>query len=137
VNSNSYRGDVEDDIVYPSALPFVLVHAACLAVIWSGVTWQAVAMGLVLYWLRIFAIGAGYHRYFSHRSYQPVEYSSFFWRFSLKRALKRASCGGRPSTVITTCIRIRRTTCIHPGTKVSFTATWDGSLPTTMRRLTF
>jgi stearoyl-CoA desaturase (delta-9 desaturase) len=69
VNSNSYRGDVEDDIVYPSALPFVLVHAACLAVIWSGVTWQAVAMGLVLYWLRIFAIGAGYHRYFSHRSY--------------------------------------------------------------------
>jgi stearoyl-CoA desaturase (Delta-9 desaturase) len=58
-----------DDIIYPSALPFVLVHLACVAAIWTGVTWQAVAIGVALYWLRIFAIGAGYHRYFSHRAY--------------------------------------------------------------------
>ncbi len=58
-----------DDIMYPSAIPFVLVHLACFAVFWSGVTWQAVALGIGLYWLRIFAIGAGYHRYFSHRAY--------------------------------------------------------------------
>jgi len=32
-------------------------------------TWQSVAICAVLYWLRIFAIGAGYHRYFSHRAY--------------------------------------------------------------------
>ena len=58
-----------DDIIYPSAIPFVLVHLACFAAIWTGVTWQAVAIGVTLYWLRIFAIGAGYHRYFSHRAY--------------------------------------------------------------------
>ena len=58
-----------DDIIYPSAIPFVLVHLACFAAIWSGITWQAVVIGVVLYWLRIFAIGAGYHRYFSHRAY--------------------------------------------------------------------
>jgi stearoyl-CoA desaturase (delta-9 desaturase) len=58
-----------DDIIYPSAIPFVMVHLACLAAIWTGVTWQAVAIGVTLYWLRIFAIGAGYHRYFSHRAY--------------------------------------------------------------------
>jgi stearoyl-CoA desaturase (Delta-9 desaturase) len=58
-----------DDIVYPSALPFVLVHLACIAAVWTGVTWTAVAICVVLYWLRIFAIGAGYHRYFSHRAY--------------------------------------------------------------------
>ena len=28
------------------------------------------ALGVGLYWLRIFAIGAGYHRYFSHRAYE-------------------------------------------------------------------
>ena len=28
----------DDDIVYPSAIPFVLVHLACFAVIWTGVT---------------------------------------------------------------------------------------------------
>jgi stearoyl-CoA desaturase (delta-9 desaturase) len=62
------RGD-PDDIVYPSAWSFVLVHLACLAAIWTGITWQAIALCAALYWLRIFAIGAGYHRYFSHRSY--------------------------------------------------------------------
>ena len=58
-----------DDIMYPSAIPFVLVHVACLAAIWTGITWTAFAICIILYWLRIFAIGAGYHRYFSHRAY--------------------------------------------------------------------
>jgi stearoyl-CoA desaturase (delta-9 desaturase) len=61
--------EAHDDIVYPSALPFVLVHLACVAAVWSGITWESVAICVALYWLRIFAIGAGYHRYFSHRSY--------------------------------------------------------------------
>ena len=58
-----------DDIIYPSAIPFVLIHLSALAAIWTGITWQAVAICVTLYWLRIFAIGAGYHRYFSHRAY--------------------------------------------------------------------
>ncbi len=61
--------DGYDDIIYPSAIPFVLVHLACIGVVWTGVTWQALAMCAILYWLRIFAIGAGYHRYFAHRAY--------------------------------------------------------------------
>jgi stearoyl-CoA desaturase (Delta-9 desaturase) len=62
-------GGRHDDIIYPSAIPFVLVHLACLAAIWTGVTWQSLAICVGLYWLRIFAVGAGYHRYFSHRAY--------------------------------------------------------------------
>ena len=58
------------DIIYPSAIPFVLVHLACLGAIWTGVTIEALAIGVGLYWLRIFAIGAGYHRYFSHRAFE-------------------------------------------------------------------
>ena len=58
-----------DDIIYPSAIPFVLIHLSCIAAIWTGITWQALAICVTLYWLRIFAIGAGYHRYFSHRAY--------------------------------------------------------------------
>jgi stearoyl-CoA desaturase (Delta-9 desaturase) len=67
--SNGEDAGDHNDIVYPSAIPFVLVHLICIAAIWTGITWQAVAVGIVLYWLRIFAIGAGYHRYFSHRAY--------------------------------------------------------------------
>lgn len=55
--------------MYPSAIPFVLVHLACFAAFWTGITWTAIALCIGLYWLRIFGIGAGYHRYFSHRSY--------------------------------------------------------------------
>lgn len=65
------------DIIYPSAIPFILVHLACIAAIWSGITWQAIAIGVVLYWLRIFAIGAGYHRYFSHRAYSTSRVFQF------------------------------------------------------------
>ena len=61
--------DEHDDIIYPSAIPFILVHLGCFAAIWTGVTWLALAICVTLYWLRIFAIGAGYHRYFSHRAY--------------------------------------------------------------------
>jgi stearoyl-CoA desaturase (delta-9 desaturase) len=70
LNDPTTRTAAPDDIVYPSAIPFVLVHLACFAAFWTGVTWQAVALGVALYWLRIFAIGAGYHRYFSHRAFK-------------------------------------------------------------------
>jgi len=65
----SITGGQHADIMYPSAIPFVLVHLGCLAAIWSGVTWTAVAICAVLYVLRMFAIVAGYHRYFSHRAF--------------------------------------------------------------------
>jgi stearoyl-CoA desaturase (delta-9 desaturase) len=58
-----------DDFMYPAVVPFVLVHLACLAAFWTGITWTAVALCIGLYWVRIFGVGAGYHRYFSHRSY--------------------------------------------------------------------
>ena len=56
-------------MMYPSAIPFVLVHLGCFAAIWSGVTWSALALCAALYVLRMFAVVAGYHRYFSHRAF--------------------------------------------------------------------
>ncbi|MCP8940628.1 fatty acid desaturase [Alsobacter sp. SYSU M60028] len=63
--------------MYPSAIPFVLVHLACFAALWTGVTTTSVVICVALYWLRIFAIGAGYHRYFSHRSYSTSRVFQF------------------------------------------------------------
>jgi stearoyl-CoA desaturase (delta-9 desaturase) len=72
---------VHDDIIYPSAIPFILVHLGCFAAIWIGVTWQALVICITLYWLRIFAIGAGYHRYFSHRAYATSRAFQFVLAF--------------------------------------------------------
>jgi stearoyl-CoA desaturase (delta-9 desaturase) len=73
--------DHHDDIVYPAAIPFVLLHFAAFAAIWTGVTWEAVAICISLYVIRIFAIGAGYHRYFSHRSYKTGRVFQFILAF--------------------------------------------------------
>jgi stearoyl-CoA desaturase (delta-9 desaturase) len=70
-----------DDVIYPSVVPFIIVHLVCFAAIWTGVTWGAVATGIGLYWLRIFAIGAGYHRYFSHRAYGTSRVFQFVLAF--------------------------------------------------------
>jgi stearoyl-CoA desaturase (delta-9 desaturase) len=69
------------DIIYPSAIPFVLVHLACFAAIWTGFTWTDIGICIGLYWLRIFAIGAGYHRYFSHRAYSTGRVFQFILAF--------------------------------------------------------
>ena len=69
--------EFHDDIIYPKTIPFVLVHFACFAAIWSGVTWTGVALGAFLYVVRMFAVTAGYHRYFSHRSFKTSRWFQF------------------------------------------------------------
>lgn len=90
--SRAPAGDHDDhsDIVYPSAIPFVLVHLACLGAIWSGVTWPSVILCIALYWGRIFAIGAGYHRYFSHRAYATGRVFQFVLAFACQSTLQKS-----------------------------------------------
>ncbi|WP_249165990.1 fatty acid desaturase [Bradyrhizobium sp. AUGA SZCCT0431] len=80
-NADAHTADAHDDIMYPSALPFIVLHLSCFAAFWSGITWQAVAICMTLYWLRMFAITAGYHRYFSHRSYSTSRLFQFVLAF--------------------------------------------------------
>lgn len=57
---------------------FWLVHLSCILVFWVGFSWAAVAACLFFYIVRMFAITGGYHRYFSHRSYQTSRVFQFF-----------------------------------------------------------
>ena len=41
-----------DDIVYPGAAGFVLVHLACLGILWSGVTAGSVLLAVVCEYAR-------------------------------------------------------------------------------------
>ncbi len=62
-------------------LPFVLAHVAVLAGIWIHPTWETVGVGIALYFLRMFGITAGYHRYFSHRTYKTGRVFQFILAF--------------------------------------------------------
>ena len=53
-----------------NAAAFFSIHGACLAVFWLPFSWGLVALAAGLYLVRMFAITAGYHRYFSHRSFK-------------------------------------------------------------------
>ena len=50
--------------------PTLAIHLLPLAALWTGATWQDWAVCAALYVVRMFAVTAGYHRYFSHRSYK-------------------------------------------------------------------
>jgi len=51
-------------------VPFLAIHAGCLALPWVGASAVAVATAVALYALRMFAITGFYHRYFSHRAFR-------------------------------------------------------------------
>lgn len=53
-----------------ASIPFVVAHLLPFLAVFTGVDTRAVVIGLVLFWLRLFFITAGYHRYFAHRSYR-------------------------------------------------------------------
>ena len=58
-------------------IPFVLCHVAVLGAFFTGVTWQALVVCAVLYVARIFGVTAGYHRYFSHRTFETSRPMAF------------------------------------------------------------
>ena len=71
-----------DRTIRPSAaIGFLLVHLLALGVFVVGFSWTGVALCLGSYTLRMFAITAGFHRYFAHRTYRLGRVSQFLLAF--------------------------------------------------------
>ena len=52
-------------------IPFWSMHvAALLGVIWCGFSWSGVLLAAGMYYARMLLLSAGFHRYFSHRTYK-------------------------------------------------------------------
>ncbi len=58
---------------------FVAIHASLLFVFFVPLSWKVAALAVGGYALRMWAVTAGYHRYFAHRSYK----TSRAWQFVL------------------------------------------------------
>ena len=84
-------GEPHDDIVYPSPGPFILVHLAALAAIFTGVTVQALVICAVLYIVRMFGVTAGYHRYFAHRSFKTSRVGQFLLAWLAQSSAQRGA----------------------------------------------
>jgi stearoyl-CoA desaturase (delta-9 desaturase) len=68
-------------ISIPLALPFALIHIAALAVFWVPFHWYYALACFAIFEIRMFFVTAGYHRYFSHRSYKTSRAFQFVIAF--------------------------------------------------------
>ena len=100
-------GDPSEKLNRLTSIPFFLVHLPAAAGASSpGVTATAVVLCVVLYYGRMFFITAGYHRYFSHRSYQLSRVLQFVLAFGgTTRRAEGRRCGGPRTTATTTATR--------------------------------
>ncbi len=80
---DSYAGQAEPvpsrsrEIDWLRIVPFLVSHLTILAVLWVGWSWTAVSIAALLYGVRMFAVTAFYHRYFSHKTFK----TSRPWQF--------------------------------------------------------
>ncbi len=79
VNQAVATGQAAEKVDWTRILPFIVMHVVCLAVIWVGWSPIAVATAVALYVLRMFAITAFYHRYFSHRCFKTSRVGQFIF----------------------------------------------------------
>jgi stearoyl-CoA desaturase (delta-9 desaturase) len=64
------------------SLAFWAIHLAAIGgVCWLGWSWWGLALAILLYIPRLFFVTAGYHRYFSHRSYKTSRAMQFLLAF--------------------------------------------------------
>ncbi len=66
-----------DRVDWMRCIPFIILHAGCLAVIWVGWSPVAVWTAVALYFVRMFAVTGIYHRYFSHKTYGTSRFGQF------------------------------------------------------------
>lgn len=65
-----------------NVLPFAAVHVvAVAAVAWVGPSKKGLLVALAIYFARMFWVTAGYHRYFSHRSFRTSRPMQFVFAF--------------------------------------------------------
>jgi stearoyl-CoA desaturase (delta-9 desaturase) len=75
------RRGPDDKLNFRSSLAFFAVHLVPFLAIFTGVTRTAVILAVVTFTTRMFCITAGYHRYFSHKSYRLNRCSQFVLAF--------------------------------------------------------
>jgi stearoyl-CoA desaturase (delta-9 desaturase) len=72
-------------------MPFIVLHLACFAVIWTGWSPFAVGTAIALYFIRMFAVTGIHHRYFSHKTYSTSRVGQFFLALWAATATQRGS----------------------------------------------
>ena len=60
----------EDNRLLMASSPIFIMHVLALGALFTGFSWVALAALALTYVVRVFALTAGFHRYFSHRAFK-------------------------------------------------------------------
>src|SRR5262245_25631796 len=64
-----------------SSIPFAIMHVLPFLAFFTGLHWWDAILFFVLYYVRMTALTAGYHRYFAHRTYKTNRVFQFIIAF--------------------------------------------------------
>ncbi|MBI3200571.1 MAG: acyl-CoA desaturase [Myxococcales bacterium] len=76
-----YTRGRDERVSWVKSVPFILMHAMPLGILWTGFGWKEAALCAALYLVRMFFITAGYHRYFAHRAFKTGRVMQFLLAF--------------------------------------------------------
>ena len=70
-------------------VPFLLMHLISLGVVFTRASWRLALLCAALYGMRMFAITAGYHRYFSHRTFRLNRFNQFLLAWMAQTSVQK------------------------------------------------
>ncbi len=79
----------EERVNWVSSIPFFLVHVACFAVVFTGISTTALILLPIMFLSRSFFVTAAYHRYFSHKSYKLNRFWQFVFAFQAESSAQK------------------------------------------------
>jgi stearoyl-CoA desaturase (Delta-9 desaturase) len=86
---NSLQRADDERVNWAHSIPFFLVHVLCFAAIFTGISATAAVIFVVMFATRMFFVTAGYHRYFSHKSYKLNRFWQFVFAFGAEATAQK------------------------------------------------
>jgi stearoyl-CoA desaturase (delta-9 desaturase) len=84
--------DTDERLDPVTSIPFIAVHlAAFLGVFLVGFRWWYPLLAVGAYFVRMFFVTAGYHRYFSHRSFKTSRWFQFVLAFMAESSAQKGA----------------------------------------------
>src|SRR5437868_5345739 len=80
-NDTAIARDPSERVNWRTSIPFLALHAVPLLAVFTGISTTAIVLFCCTYFGRMFFVTAGYHRYFSHRSFRLNRVSQFVFAF--------------------------------------------------------
>jgi stearoyl-CoA desaturase (delta-9 desaturase) len=80
---------MRDSITWWPPQPFIVFHLTAFGALFVGFAWYYPLLALASYYFRMFWVTAGYHRYFSHRTFKTSRPFQFVLAFMAMTSLQK------------------------------------------------